>query len=91
MGIRLVAQQSTPEVLEWLLGYVLTETRWARRTKLRASTPEMLAALSMIAAMWGEEPAAANAIALAEQSKDAEVRAKVARKRSAGPKGTSPA
>jgi hypothetical protein len=51
----------------------------------------MLAALSMIASIWGDDPAAAPAIKLAEQSKDAEVRAKVARKRSADPKGTSPA
>jgi hypothetical protein len=51
----------------------------------------MLAALSMIASMWGDDPAAAASIKLAEQSKDAEVRAKVARKHSAESKGTSPA
>jgi hypothetical protein len=45
----------------------------------------------MIASMWGDDPAAAGAIKLAEQSKDAEVRAKVARKRSTESKGTSPA
>jgi hypothetical protein len=90
MGIRLVAQQSSAEVLGWLLGYVVTETRWSRRAKLRASTPEMLAALSMIATLWGDDPAAANAISLAEQSKDAEVRAKV-RRRAAESKGGSPA
>jgi hypothetical protein len=83
MGIRIVAQQNSPEVLGWLLGFVVSETRWSRRTKLRASTPEMLAALSVIASAWGDDPAAATAIKLAEQSKDAEVRAKVARKRSA--------
>jgi hypothetical protein len=91
MGLRVVAQQNSPEILAWLLGYVVSETRWSRRPKLRPSTPEMLAALSMIASIWGDDPAAAPAIKLAEQSKDAEVRAKVARKRSADPKGTSPA
>jgi hypothetical protein len=45
----------------------------------------------MIASIWGDDPAAAPSIKLAEQSRDAEVRAKVARKRSADPKGTSPA
>ena len=91
MGIRVVAQQRSPEVLGWLLGFVVSETRWSRRTKLRASTPEMLAALSVIASTWGDDPAAATAIQLAEQSKDAEVRAKVARKRSAEAKAANPA
>jgi hypothetical protein len=81
MGIRLVAQ----------LGFVVSETRWSRRPKLRPSTPEMLAALSMIASVWGDDPATVVSIRLAEQSKDAEVRAKVARKRSAEAKGTSQA
>nr|MDP9359888.1 hypothetical protein [Acidobacteriota bacterium] len=91
MGIRVVAQQGSAEILTWLLGYVVSETRWSRRPKLRPSTPEMLAALSMVASMWGDDPAATAAIKLAEQSRDAEVRAKVARKRPAESKGTSPA
>jgi hypothetical protein len=91
MGIRLVAQQGAPDVLGWLLGFVVSETRWSRRPKLRPSTPEMLAALSMIASVWGDDPATVVSIRLAEQSKDAEVRAKVARKRSAEAKGTSQA
>jgi hypothetical protein len=91
MGIRVIAQQNPPEVLTWLLGLVVSETRWSRRPKLRPSTPEMLAALSMIASAWSDDPAGAAAIKLAEQSKDAEVRAKVARKRSAESKGSSPA
>jgi hypothetical protein len=91
MGIRLVAQQGAPDVLGWLLGFVVSETRWSRRPKLRPSTPEMLAALSMIAAVWGDDPATVVSIRLAEQSKDPEVRAKVARKRSAEAKGPSQA
>jgi hypothetical protein len=90
MGIRLVAQHKSPEVLGWLLAFVISETRWSRRPKLRASTPEMLAALSVIASVWGDDAAAAPAIELAQQSKDAEVRAKVARKRPAQSKGASP-
>ncbi|MDQ6872783.1 MAG: hypothetical protein M3037_12405 [Gemmatimonadota bacterium] len=91
MGIRLVAQQKSPQVLGWLLGFVISETRWSRRPKLRASTPEMLAALSVIASGWANDPAAVPAIQLAEQSKDAEVRAKVAPKRSPESKGGIPA
>jgi hypothetical protein len=91
MGIRVVAQQGSAEILTWLLGYVTSETRWSRRPRLRPSTPEMLAALSMIASGWGDDPAGAASIRLAEQSKDPEVRAKVARNRAAESKGTSPA
>jgi hypothetical protein len=90
MGIRVVAQQRSAEILSWLLEYVISETRWSRRPKLRPSTPEMLAALSMVASMWGDDPAAAAAIRLAAESKDAQVRAKVARRRGAESKGTSP-
>jgi len=91
MGIRLVAQQKTPEVLDWLLRFVVSETRWSRRPRLRAATPEMLAALSVIASAWGDDPTTTPAIQLAEQSKDPEVRAKVARKRPSESKGASPA
>jgi hypothetical protein len=80
MGIRIVAQQRTPETLAWLLTYVVTEAHWPRRPKLRSSTPEMLAALSMIAAYWGNNPVAETVIRLAERSKEPEVRAKVARR-----------
>ena len=86
MCIRIIGQQRNPQTLAWLLGHVLTEARWQRRPKLRPSTPEMLAALSMIATGWRSEPAAAMAIGLAEQSKDSEVRAKVARAREASEK-----
>jgi hypothetical protein len=80
MGIRIVAQQRTAETLDWLLEFVLTEAHWPRRPKLRPATPEMLAALAMIAAGWREHPGAAPALRLAEQSRDGEVRAKAAQR-----------
>jgi hypothetical protein len=80
MGIRIVAQQRTPQTLAWLLSYVVTVAHWPRRSRLRPSTPEMLAALSVIAAYWGNDPAAETVITLAEQSKDLEVRARIARR-----------
>jgi hypothetical protein len=86
MCIRIIGQQRTPQTLAWLLGHVLTEARWQRRPKLRPSTPEMLAALSMIASGWPNDPAAAMAIGIAENSRDSEVRAKVARAREANAK-----
>ena len=91
MGIRIVSQQRAPETLAWLLGYVVVEARWPRRPRLRSSTPEMLAALSMIAAGWGDDPAAAGAIKLAESSKEPAVRAKIASRRSAESKGATQA
>jgi len=63
---------------------VMTETNWARRPRLRPSSPEMLAALAMIATHWRNDRAAQTALKLAEQSKDPEVRAKLTRTRGAG-------
>ena len=89
MGIRIVAQQRTPAILDWLLGFVVTEAHWSRRPRLRPSSPEMLAALSAISVGWSDDPAAIRALNLAEQSKDSEVRAKVARSRSVTDRKTS--
>ncbi len=80
MGIRIVAQQRTAETLAWLLAFVITQAHWPRKPKLRASTPEMLAALSMIATFWAKDPAAEVAIRLAGQSRDSEIRAKLGRR-----------
>jgi hypothetical protein len=89
MGIRIVGQQQrTPDTLAWLLAFVMTETNWSRRPKLRPSSPEMLAALSVISAGWPDDSSAAPALSLAEQSKDSEVRAKVARGRSTASRKT---
>ena len=90
MGIRIVAQQRAPEILAWLLGFVVTETQWSKRPKLRQPTPEMLAALSVIAMYWGNDPAAEIAFKLAEQSREPEIRAKVARGRSPTNPGAAP-
>jgi len=79
MCIRIAAQHHSAETLEWFLGFVLTEAHWPRRPKLKPSSPEMLAALGMIASNWRTDPAAETALKLAGQSKDPEVRSKVAR------------
>ena len=88
MGIRIAAQQHNAETLAWFLGFVVTEAHWPRKPKLKPSTPEMLAALSVIAANWRTDPAAETALRLAEQSKDSEVRAKIARARGTPPAAT---
>jgi hypothetical protein len=79
MGIRIVARQQTASTLKWMLGFVVTEPRWPLRARLRPATPEMLAALSAIAAFWNSDPQAAAVLKLAERSKDPEVRAKLVR------------
>jgi hypothetical protein len=81
MCIRIVGQRQSPEILRWLLGFVITEAHWSRRPKLRHSTPEMLAALGMIASGWRDDPEAEQARRLAAQSKENEVRAKLSRSR----------
>jgi hypothetical protein len=87
MGIRIVAQKRNADSLAWFLAFVISEAHWPRKPKLRPSTPEMLAALSMIATHWRHDPAADPALKLAEQSRDPEVRGKIARTRpSAHPK-----
>jgi hypothetical protein len=85
MGIRIAAQQHNAETLAWFLSFVVTEAHWPRKPKLKPSTPEMLAALNMIATNWRTDPAAETAIKLAEHSKDAEVRGKIARARASTP------
>jgi hypothetical protein len=86
MGIRIVGQRRTSDTLEWFLNLVVTEAHWPRRPKLRPSTPEMLAALSVIATNWRDDPSAETAIRLAEQSREPEVRAKTAHRPTANAK-----
>jgi len=87
MGIRIVARQRTAPALDWLLGFVVAEARWPLRPRLRPATPEMLAALSEIAALWPDDPKAAVALNLARHSKDPEVRSKLDRARARGAAG----
>jgi hypothetical protein len=82
MGIRIVARQRSAPTLNWLLGFVVAEPRWPLRPRLRPATPEMLAALGEIAALWPDDPKAAVALNLARNSKDPEVRSKPDRVRS---------
>jgi hypothetical protein len=90
MGIRIVAQKRGADTLAWLLGFVVGEAHWPRKPKLRSSTPEMLAALNMVATHWRNDPAADTALKLAEQSRDPEVRGKIARaKPPANPRTTA--
>lgn len=90
MGIRIVAQQRPrrPSSGSSALWWVRPGGRAARSLP---STRRMLAALGVLTAGWGDDPAAATAISLAAGSREPDVRAKVAGKRASESKGAMPA
>ena len=70
LAVRVAATVRTPETLKWLLSRVLTRSKWLKRPKLVASSPEMHAALAAIAVGWPNDPAAAPVLALAAKTKE---------------------
>ncbi len=86
LGIRTVGGSRRDEATrEWLLRRVVGRTKWLRRKKLLHSTPEMLAAVSALAAFWADDQEAGDAVNMARRSRDAEVRQAVAQPRVTGP------
>jgi hypothetical protein len=74
LAVRAVASLSAPETRDWLVERTLGKKRWyAFRRPLAPKTPEMLAAISGLAAHWAEDPAARSVVDLARRSSDAEV------------------
>jgi hypothetical protein len=53
---------------------VVARTKWLRRRKLANKTPEMMAALGALAAYWKTDERAKDVIAMAEKSRDPDVR-----------------
>ena len=76
-GIRAAATQPDEETLAWILGRTLVSGGILRRTRLAPASPELLAALSALAAHWSADPRAARAIALARESASPSIRAAV--------------
>jgi hypothetical protein len=74
LGIRAVAGTRSSEMLPWLLTRVVARTKWLRRRKLANKTPEMMAALGALAAYWKTDERAKDVIAMAEKSRDPDVR-----------------
>jgi hypothetical protein len=70
LAIRVAATVHTPETLRWLVSRVLTRSKWLRRPKLAAASPEMHAALAAIAAGWPNDPVAAPVLTLAAKMKE---------------------
>ena len=76
-GIRAVATQTDEETLGWLLRRTVVTGGIMRRTRLAPASPELLAALSALAANWSADARAAAAISLARTSSSPSIRAAV--------------
>jgi hypothetical protein len=79
-AIRLLGRQASPAVRKWLIQRVQRGRRWVPflRRKLADPSPEMLAALRVLAASYGRDPEAQEVLRRARRSRDAEVRAAAA-------------
>lgn len=84
LAIRAVANRRDGAVVPWLLQRVQRRTKWMRRLKLRDKGPEMLAALSVLAAFWRDTPETKDAMTLAMKSKDVDIRQAVSSPRVTG-------
>ena len=74
-AIRLLAHAPTPATRDWLFDRVLTKRTLFRGPRLTPKSPEMLAALEVLARKWRTHPQAAYAIKLARESGDPELAA----------------
>jgi hypothetical protein len=76
-AIRLLGKRPGPVLRDWLLAQVITEGGfgWFRRRRLREKSTDLLTSLSVLAASYGQHPAAQGALKLARASRDPEIRA----------------
>ena len=72
-AIRLLAQAPTPATRDWLFEKVLTKRTLFRGPRLTTKSPEMIAALEVLARKWRSYPQAAYALKLAGESGDPEL------------------
>jgi hypothetical protein len=76
LGVRALAQIRAPETRTWLIERTLGKKRWYTfRRPLAPTSPEMLAALSGLAAHWASDTDAQVVLDLARRSSDSEVAA----------------
>lgn len=73
LGVRVLASFQSSETVRWLVDRVLGKKRLFFRRSLAAKTPEMLAALSGLAANWRNDPLAQPVLALARRNSDPEI------------------
>jgi hypothetical protein len=74
LSSRTLARTRTPEALQVLLEMVGLRRRWFGR-RMAAKSPELLAALSGLAAHWRDDPAVAEVLSHAQEHSDPEIRA----------------
>ena len=80
LGICALSSFKSHKILSFLVDRALGRKRAFRRRALASKSPEMLAALTGLAAHWRDEPAAKQAFDLAESSSDAEISDTVSRR-----------
>jgi hypothetical protein len=76
LAVRIVTRAREPETLRVLLAIVNYRRRWFRN-RLAPKSPDLLAALTGLAAHWGEEPLVKEVIAYARWHTDRQIRAAV--------------
>lgn len=74
LAARVLTRARPPEALGILLELIALRRRWFGR-RMAPKSPELLAALSGLAAYWKDDPAAAEVLAHARQHPDPEIRA----------------
>lgn len=74
-AVRAVGHMTDTETLEWLLRRTTVTGGLWRRTRLAPTSPEMLAALNILAAQWAVEPRAGHVLQQARTSASSSVRA----------------
>ncbi len=78
LGVRALSSYRASDTPAWLAARVVRAGRVIKRPTLASKSPEMLAALEGLATHWREDKAAREALALAAESADGEIRAAVA-------------
>jgi len=72
--VKVLATLRTPAARDCLVRRALTRRRWLPWRRLGPKSPELLAAVSGLAARWAEDPKAAAVLRLATRSSDPEIR-----------------
>lgn len=80
LGIRAAASHKSPDTLRFLIARTTGRRGFLRRQALAAPTPEMLAALTGLAAHWSTDPGAKEVLQAAAKSSDKDIRDAVARR-----------
>jgi hypothetical protein len=74
LAARIVTRVRTPEALRILLEVIALRRRWFG-TRMTPKSPELLAALTGLAAYWRNDPTAAEVLVYARQHSDPDIRA----------------